>query len=84
MQWYDKASGKAFEIAIRQGFDGLRWQKMTDPYGNESPSSVGSFLIWQQPHYITFAELFYQENPSNDILNTYKDNVYATGFFCKL
>ncbi|EIJ39279.1 hypothetical protein JoomaDRAFT_2291 [Galbibacter orientalis DSM 19592] len=81
MQWYDKASGKAFEIAKRQGFDGLRWQKMTDPYGNESPSSVGSFLIWQQPHYITFAELFYQENPSKDILNTYKDNVYATADF---
>ncbi|WP_335964843.1 hypothetical protein [Galbibacter sp. PAP.153] len=81
LNWYDKVRDKAFKIAKRQGFDGLRWQKMTDPYGNESPSSVGSFLIWQQPHYITFAELLYQGNPSRDILNTYKKNVFATADF---
>ncbi len=45
----------------RQGFEGVRWQKMTDHEGNESPSSVGSFLIWQQPHFIYMAELSYRE-----------------------
>lgn len=81
MPWYEKAKHKAFKLAERQGFSGLRWQKMTDPFGNESPSSVGSFLIWQQPHYITFAELLYQENPSKDILDQYKDKVFATAEF---
>lgn len=81
MPWYERSKYKGFNLAKRQGFEGLRWQKMTDPFGNESPSSVGSFLIWQQPHYITFAELLYQENPSQEILNTYKDNVFATANF---
>src|SRR5690606_22703734 len=81
MQWYEKAKHKAFTLAKRQGFSGLRWQKMTDPFGNESPSSVGSFLIWQQPHYITYAELLYQENPSKTTLDQYKDKVFATAEF---
>jgi hypothetical protein len=62
MNWYSKVSSKAFAIAKRQGYNGLRWQKMTDHAGNESPSSVGAFLIWQQPHIISFAELIYQKN----------------------
>ena len=37
----------AREIAQRQGVDGIRWMKMTDPSGGEAPSNVGSFLIWQ-------------------------------------
>ena len=45
----------------RQGFDGVRWQKMTDNDGEEAPSSIGAFLIWQQPHFIYFAELCYRE-----------------------
>lgn len=81
MPWYEMAKYKANTLANRQGFKGLRWQKMTDPFGNESPSSVGSFLIWQQPHYITFAELLYQENPSKATLEHYKDKVFATAEF---
>lgn len=56
LQWYVKTQQKAYEIAHRQGFKGLRWMKMTDPSGEESPSKVGSFLIWQQPHLIYLAE----------------------------
>ncbi|WP_417363854.1 hypothetical protein [Galbibacter sp.] len=81
MPWYEKAKQKAYTLAKRQGFKGLRWQKMTDPFGNESPSSVGSFLIWQQPHYITYAELLYQEDPSKATLDSYKDKVFATAEF---
>lgn len=81
MPWYEKAKYKAYTLAKRQGFEGLRWQKMTDPFGNEGPSSVGSFLIWQQPHYITYAELLYRENPSKTILDNYKDKVFATADF---
>jgi hypothetical protein len=55
LSWYQKAYPKAKKIAERQGFDGIRWMKMTDPSGMEAPSSIGSFLIWQQPHLIYLA-----------------------------
>lgn len=71
LRWYETASGNARAIARRQGFDGLRWMKMTDPSAIEAPSKVGSFLIWQQPHLIYLAELLYRENPNNDVLNRY-------------
>lgn len=57
LDWYnDKAYPFAKEIAERQHFKGIRWMKMTDPWVGESPSNVGSFLTWQQPHYIYMAE----------------------------
>lgn len=81
MGWYDKIKGKAKEIATRQGFEGIRWPKMTDPDGNESPSSVGALLIWQQPHFNYFAELEYRSHPSRDTLLKYKDLVFAAADF---
>lgn len=57
LEWYKTAEPVARHIAERQGFKGVRWMKMTDPSAMEAPSSTGSFLIWQQPHYIYLAEL---------------------------
>jgi hypothetical protein len=68
-------------IAQRQGFDGVRWQKMTDHAGGEAPSSVGAFLIWQQPHLIYMAELLYREKPGKPVLDKYKALVFATADF---
>lgn len=79
--WYQKSSGKAKQIAMRQGYDGIRWQKMTDNEGNESPSSVGAFLIWQQPHFIYMAELCYRDKKDIKTLQRYKDLVFATADF---
>lgn len=81
MQWYFRAFPKAREIAKRQGYEGVRWQKMTDPDGNESPSSVGAFLIWQQPHFITFVESMYRIHHDPKVLQKYKDLVFATADF---
>lgn len=81
MDWYARAAPKAKEIAQRQGYDGIRWQKMTDPAGNEGPSSVGAFLIWQQPHFIYFAELLYRDKKSQQTLLKYQDLVFATADF---
>ena len=33
MNWYAKTEHEARKIAERQGFEGVRWQKMTDPDG---------------------------------------------------
>ena len=81
VDWYLKVAGEAKKIAQRQGYDGVRWQKMTDNAGEESPSSVGAFLIWQQPHFIYFAELLYRDHPNNKTLEKYKDLVFATADF---
>lgn len=81
LDWYFKVAHKAFALAKRQGFEGLRWQKMTDNDGNESPSSVGAFLIWQQPHFIYMAELLYRSKPTIQTLNKYKDLLFATAGF---
>ena len=79
--WYQKAFEKAKQIAKRQGYDGVRWQKMTDNEGNESPSSVGAFLIWQQPHIIYFSELCYRDSKNVKTLEKYKELVFATADF---
>jgi len=79
--WYFKVASGAKKIAVRQGFDGLRWQKMTDNNGNESPSSVGALLIWQQPHIITFAEMDYRAHPGRKTLYKYKELVFGTAEF---
>ena len=81
LAWYPSVEPVAREIARRQGFEGIRWMKMTDPSGIEAPSKVGSFLIWQQPHYIYLAELVYRANPTEETLKTYYDLVQKTAEF---
>jgi hypothetical protein len=81
LDWYFTVADGARAIAQRQGFDGLRWQKMTDHQGREAPSSVGAFLIWQQPHFIYMAELSYRARKNKQVLDKYKDLVFATADF---
>ena len=81
MNWYFRAADKGRAIAERQGFEGIRWQKMTDNNGDEAPSSVGAFLIWQQPHLIYFAEILYRDGKDVATLNKFKDLVFATADF---
>ncbi|WP_062175838.1 hypothetical protein [Dysgonomonas macrotermitis] len=79
--WYSTAYPVAKQIAERQGFKGARWMKMTDPSATEAPSKVGSFLIWQQPHFIYMAELIYRNNPSPEVLEKYNFLVQETAEF---
>ncbi len=81
LDWYFKVAEKGREIARRQGFEGIRWQKMTDNNGDEAPSSVGAFLIWQQPHLIYFAESIYRNSHDSKILNKFKELVFGTADF---
>ena len=81
MDWYRQVMPEARLIAERQGFDGVRWQKMTGPDGHSSPSSVGEFLIWQQPHPIYFAELLYRQHPDRETLERYREVVFQTADF---
>ncbi|MDP3643550.1 MAG: hypothetical protein Q8S54_10220, partial [Bacteroidota bacterium] len=81
LDWYQTIYHKALETAKLQGFKGVRWPKMVGTEGQNSPSGVGSFLIWQQPHIIYMAEQLYRSNPSPEILNKYKNLIFATADF---
>jgi hypothetical protein len=82
LDWYFKAADSAKALATRQGYKGYRWQKMTDRQGREAPSSVGAFLIWQQPHFIYLAELARRAAKNKAaILIKYGDLVDSTAEF---
>ncbi|MBQ6659338.1 MAG: glycoside hydrolase family 88 protein, partial [Prevotella sp.] len=82
LAWYNQTAYPVTrQIAERQGFKGVRWMKMTDPWAGEAPSNTGSFLIWQQPHYIYLAEEMYRANPTAETLKTYGEQVEATAEF---
>ena len=81
MAWYQKILPAAGELAHSQGYTGVRWPKMTDPSGAQGPSSVGVFLIWEQPHPIYYAELLRRAQPGRKTLEKYSDIVFETAEF---
>ncbi|HYO23338.1 MAG TPA: hypothetical protein VEQ85_00150, partial [Lacipirellulaceae bacterium] len=85
LRWYQAILPQAQAIARRQGYAGARWPKMSGPDGVSSPSGVGEFLIWQQPHVLTLAELLYRAAPDADakavVLRRYGTLVDQTAWF---
>ncbi|HEY3330284.1 MAG TPA: hypothetical protein VGK19_09715 [Capsulimonadaceae bacterium] len=81
LPWYREILPMARRTAKRQGFAGARWPKMTDPSGRESPSTIGPFLVWQQPHPIYYAELLYRSNPTEAVLREHAEMVHETAEF---
>ncbi len=81
LPWYQSILPQAKTVAQLQGYRGARWPKMTSPAGQESPSEVGVFLIWQQPHPIYYAELCYRAHPSRQTLEQYRPLVFETAEF---
>lgn len=76
--WYNDVLPGAKARAEQQGYKGARWPKMTDPSGRDSPSPVGTLLIWQQPHPIFYAELAYLGKPTKDTLGRFRNVVEET------
>lgn len=81
LPWYQRILPVARAIAQRQGYQGARWPKQVGPDGRESPSTVGPFLIWQQPHPIYYAELVWRARPEVATLERYRDLVFETASF---
>lgn len=54
---------------------------MTAADGREGPSTIGVFLIWQQPHPIYYAELLYRLTRDDSLLEKYRDIVFSTADF---
>ncbi|OHB68401.1 MAG: glycoside hydrolase family 65 [Planctomycetes bacterium RBG_13_62_9] len=81
LSWYQSILPRARAAAELQGYRGVRWPKMTAPEGWDSPSEVGVFLIWQQPHPIYYAELCYRAHGDRQTLERYRQIVFETADF---
>jgi len=81
--YYKKILDTAKSIASSQDYSGVRWPKMCDPSGQNTPSSVAVLLIWQQPHPIMLAELCWRAKKSESFLHDYRDIVVETAEFMK-
>jgi hypothetical protein len=81
LDYYEHILPRAQALAKRQGYTGARWPKMADPKGVDSPSPVGPFLIWQQPHPIFYAELCYRAHPDRATLARFRDVVLQSAEF---
>ncbi|MEV4567818.1 hypothetical protein AB0K12_28960 [Nonomuraea sp. NPDC049419] len=76
--WYDTILPAARETARAQGLPGARWPKQVAPDGRESPSPIGPFLLWQQPHPIHLAELVRRATGTRHALDRYARVVLET------
>ncbi|MGP4099479.1 hypothetical protein [Nonomuraea sp. KM90] len=81
LHWYHGALEAAKATARRQGYRGARWPKQTDPSARESPSNIGVFLLWQQPHVIHLLELLRGEGREKSFLREHYPLVEATADF---
>lgn len=81
LDYYQRIWAPAVHTARKQGYHGARWPKMTSPSGAESPSPVGPFLIWQEPHVILYSELCYRARPTRATLEEYANLVFSTADF---
>lgn len=81
LPWYASVLERARGTARIQGYRGARWGKMVGPDGRESPSGIGPFLVWQQPHPIYYAELVYRARQDPRVLREMAAVVFATAEF---
>jgi hypothetical protein len=84
MPWYLSILDQARATAARQGYPGARWPKHVGPDGRESPSPIGSLLIWQQPHPLYLLELLWHasgEDKQSTLVNDYAQLVHETATF---
>lgn len=84
LPWYRGILDAARATAKSQGYAGARWPKHVGPDGRESPSPIGSLLIWQQPHILHLLELVWHassESRRAELLDEYAEIVEATADF---
>jgi hypothetical protein len=81
LSFYQKLLPVAKQRAKEEGFLGARWPKCLGPNFVEWPHPIHSFLIWQDPHPIFFAELDYRAHPTQATLKKWLPVVEATADF---
>lgn len=81
LPYYTHILPKAKDWAQKQGYEGARWPKCVGPDGEQGPTYLEPFLIWQQPHPIFYAELCYRAHPDKATLKRYQELVFETAKF---
>ncbi|HTZ19283.1 MAG TPA: hypothetical protein VMC06_00240 [Opitutaceae bacterium] len=81
LAWYRKILPIGQAAAKEQGFDGVRWPKMTGPDGRPGPGSINPFIIWNQPNPIYLSELVYRAHPDRATLEKYREIVFESAKF---
>jgi hypothetical protein len=81
LDYYFSLLDVARQTAADQGYEGVRWPKMIGPEGENSPSSIGSYLIWQQPHIIWLAEQQFRARHDSAVLHRYAGLVFESARF---
>lgn len=81
MGFYQRILPAAQATAATQGYRGARWPKQVGQDGRESPSDIGPFLLWQQPHVIHLAELLRRAGAETAEYAEYAEVVEQTARF---
>lgn len=59
--------------AKAQGYLGARFPKMTSYLGEDSPSSIGPLLLWQQPHLLLMLEACYNATKNLSLIEEFEE-----------
>ncbi len=83
LDWFLRHLPQARQNAARNGFRGARWPKMVAEDAIDSPSSIATLLVWQQPHLIYMLEMAYQSlgQQKREFLEKYYPLVKETADF---
>jgi hypothetical protein len=80
--WYKNVLLPAgLKDAQAQGFDGVRWPKMSGIDGRTGPGTINPYIIWNQPNPIALCELVYRAKPTRATLEQYRDVVFESAKF---
>lgn len=82
LAWYKNVLLPAgLKDAQAQGFEGVRWAKMSGIDGRTGPGTINPYIIWNQPNPIALCELVYRAKPTRETLERYRDVVFESAKF---
>ncbi|MFG6417289.1 hypothetical protein ACG02S_25680 [Roseateles sp. DC23W] len=81
LAWYLGQLPKGIAQAKSEGFDGVRWPKMSGLDGRPTPGAINPYIIWNQPNPIYLAELVYRAKPTKETLQRYGELVAESAKF---
>ncbi len=81
LAWYRQILPAGQKEARAQGFDGVRWPKMSGIDGRTGPGTINPYIIWNQPNPIALCELVYRAKPTRETLEQYRDVVFESAKF---
>lgn len=81
LAWYRRILPAGQAEAPAQGFDGVRWPKMSGIDGRPGPGTINPYIIWNQPNPIALCELVYRAKPTRETLEKYQDVVFESAKF---